>query len=146
MTPSTPAAFAPDAGESVAKLAEKPVPDEPGAPLLPPENGFLIVDPAKFPKAFAADVDAATAAFLANEQVPWGLDAVGGVVTQAAWRSKPSYFLVSTQDRMVPPTAQRRMAARAHGIVQQIASSHAVMLSHPDAVANFIERAGGVQR
>ncbi|WP_066723792.1 alpha/beta hydrolase [Sphingomonas pituitosa] len=140
------AAFAPDAGESVAKLAEKPVPGEAGAPLLPPENGFLIVDPAKFATAFAADVDPAAGAFLANEQVPWGLKAVGGVVGHAAWHAKPSYFLVTTQDRMVPPTAQRGMAARAHGIVQEIASSHAVMLSHPDAVAGFIERAGGTRR
>jgi len=140
------AAFAPDAGESVAKLAEKPVPGEASAPLVPPENGFLTVDPAKFDTAFAADVDPATGAFLANSQVPWGLDAVGGVVTKAAWRAKPSYFLVTTQDRMVPPTAQRNMAARAHATVQEIASSHAVMLSHPDEVASFIEHAGGTQR
>jgi len=140
------AAFAPEAGESVAKLAEKSVPGEASAPLLPPEKGFLIVDPAKFAMAFAADVDPATDAFLANEQVPWGLEAVGGVVSQAAWHTKPSYFLVTTQDGMVPPNAQRGMAARAHGIVHEIASSHAVMLSHPDAVASFIERAAGAQR
>lgn len=140
------AAFAPDAGESVATLAAKPVPGEAGAPLLPPENGFLIVDPAKFATAFAADVDPKTGAFLANEQVPWGLEAVGGVVSQAAWHAKPSYFLITTQDRMVPPTAQRGMATRAHGTVQEIASSHAVMLSHPDAVAGFIERADGAKR
>jgi pimeloyl-ACP methyl ester carboxylesterase len=135
------AAFAPDAGESVAKLAEKKIPGEPAAPLLPPDNGFLIVDPAKFPAAFAADVDAPTTAFMASAQVPWGLGAVGGVITKAAWKSKPSYFLVATQDRMVPPTAQRTMARRAHAKTQEIASSHAVMLSHPDAVAAFIEGA-----
>lgn len=140
------AAFAPDAGESVATLAAEPVPREAGAPLLPPENGFLIVDPVKFATAFAADVDPATGAFLANEQVPWGLEAVGGVVRQAAWHAKPSYFLVTTQDRMVPPTAQRGMAMRAHGTVEEIASSHAVMLSHPDAVAGLIERADGAKR
>ncbi|WP_333573901.1 alpha/beta hydrolase [Sphingomonas sp.] len=140
------AAFAPDTGESVATLAAKPVPGEAGAPLLSPENGFLIVDPAKFATAFAADVDPATGAFLADEQVPWGLEAVDGVVRQAAWHAKTSYFLVTTQDRMVPPTAQRGMAKRAHGTVEEIASSHAVMLSHPDAVASFIERAGAVGR
>jgi pimeloyl-ACP methyl ester carboxylesterase len=135
------AAFAPDVGESVAKLAEKPVPGEPGAPLLPPKNGFLIVDPAKFPTAFAADVDAATTAFMAAAQVPWGLNAVGGVITSAAWKSKPSFFLVTTQDHMVPPTAQRTMARRAHAKTLEIGSSHAVMLSHPDEVATFIEGA-----
>jgi pimeloyl-ACP methyl ester carboxylesterase len=140
------AAFAPDAGESVAKLAEKPVPGEPGAPLLPPKDGFLIVDPAKFPAAFAGDVDAGTTAFLANAQVPWGLNAVGGVVTTAAWKSKPSYFLVTTNDRMVPPTAQRAMATRAHAKTQEIASSHAVMVSHPLEVAAFIEGADGASR
>ena len=140
------AAFAPDAGESVAKLAATPVPGEAGAPLLPPKDGFLIVDPAKFPKAFAADVDAGTTAFMARSQVPWGLSAVGGVVTTPAWKTKPSYFLVTTQDRMVPPTAQRVMAKRAHAKTQEIRSSHAVMMSHPDEVAAFIEGASGSSR
>jgi len=135
------AAFAPDAGESVAKLAEKPVPGEPGAPLLPPKDGFLIVDPAKFPTAFAADVDGATTAFMASAQVPWGLEAVGGVITNPAWKSKPSYFMVTTEDHMVPPTAQRTMAKRAHAKTQEIKSSHAVMMSHPKEVASFIESA-----
>ena len=135
------AAFAPDAGESVAKLAEKPVPGEPGAPLLPPKDGFLIVDPAKFPTAFAADVDGATTAFMAKAQVPWGLEAVGGVITNPAWKSKPSYFMVTTEDHMVPPTAQRTMAKRAHSKTREIRSSHAVMMSHPEEVASFIESA-----
>lgn len=140
------AAFAPDAGESVAKLAATPVPGEPGAPLLPPKHGFLIVDPARFATAFAADVDAGTTAFMARSQVPWGLDAVGGIVTTPAWKTKPSYFLVTTQDRMVPPTAQRTMAKRAHAKTEEIASSHAVMMSHPDEVAAFIEAADGSVR
>jgi len=135
------AAFAPDAGESVAKLAETPVPGEPGAPLLPPKDGFLIVDPAKFPAAFAADADASTTAFMAAAQVPWGLAAVGGVITRPAWKSKPTYFMVTTDDHMVPPTAQRMMANRAHAKVREIKSSHAVMMSHPDEVASFIETA-----
>ena len=135
------AAFAPNAGELVAKLAETPIPGESGAPLLPPKDGFLIVDPAKFPAAFAADVDAPTTAFMAQAQVPWGSKAVGGVVTKAAWRSKPSYFLVTTRDHMVPPTAQRTMAKRAGAKTKEIASSHAVMMSHPDEVTAFIEGA-----
>lgn len=140
------AAFAPDVGESVATLAENPIPGEPAAPLLPPEDGFLIVDPTKFANAFAADVDASTTAFMAAAQVPWGLDAVGGVITEAAWKSKPSYFMVATQDLMVPPTAQRTMAQRVHATTQEIASSHAVMMSHPDEVTAFIESADGSSR
>lgn len=140
------AAFAPDAGESVAKLAEKPVPGEPQAPLLPPKDGFLIVDPAKFPAAFAADVDASTTAFMAKAQVPWGVNAVGGIIAKVAWKAKPSYFLVATEDRMVPPTAQRNMAKRAGATTAEIRSSHAVMMSHPDEVATFIEGADGSQR
>jgi pimeloyl-ACP methyl ester carboxylesterase len=140
------AAFAPDVGESVAKLAENPVPGEPQAPLLPPEDGFLIVDPAKFPTAFAADVDASTTAFMATAQVPWGLNAVGGVITQAAWKSKPSHFIIATEDHMAPPTAQRAMARRAGGRTQELRSSHAVMMSHPDQVAAFIEAAGEATR
>ena len=140
------AAFAPDVGESVAKLAEKPVPGEPQAPLLPPRDGFLIVDPAKFPAAFAADVDAPTTAFMAAAQVPWGLNAVGGTITSAAWKSKPSYYLVATEDHMVPPTAQRSMARRSGATIAEIRSSHAVMMSHPDEVAMLIEAADGSRR
>ncbi|TCR98732.1 alpha/beta hydrolase family protein [Rhizobium sp. BK418] len=140
------AAFAPDEGESVAKLAEKKVPGEPSAPLLPPKDGFLIVDPAKFATAFAGDVDAKTTAFMANAQLPWGLGAVGGVITKPAWKGKPSYFLVATNDRMVPPTAQRDMAKRAGATVKEIASSHAVMMSHPDVVTAFIEGADGASK
>jgi pimeloyl-ACP methyl ester carboxylesterase len=135
------AAFAPDVGESVAKLAANPVPGEPQAPLLPPQDGFLIVDPSKFAAAFAADVDAPITAFMASAQVPWGLNAVGGEVTRAAWRSKPSYYMVAADDRMVPPTAQRMMAMRAGVTVQEVKSSHAVMISHPTDVAAFIGRA-----
>jgi pimeloyl-ACP methyl ester carboxylesterase len=135
------AAFAPDVGESVATLAAKPVPGEASAPLLPPRDGYLLVDPARFANAFAADVPAATTAFMAVAQVPWGLDAVGGTVTAAAWRSKPSHFLITIDDRMVPPTAQRAMARRAGGRSVEVKSSHAVMLSHPSDVATFIEAA-----
>lgn len=140
------AAFAPDVGESVAKLAEKPVPGEPQAPLLPPRDDFLVVDPAKFPAAFAADVDAPTTAFMAAAQVPWGLNAVGGTITSAAWKTKPSYYLVTTEDHMVPPTAQRSMARRSGATITEIRSSHAVMMSHPDEVAMFIEAADGSRR
>lgn len=135
------AAFAPDAGESVLQLVSTPVPGAEPPPLLPPKDGFLKVDPAKFPAAFAADVDPTLTRFMAAAQVPWGLGAVGGKISAPAWKAKPSYYLLATQDLMIPPAAQRAMAARAKATVVETQSSHAVMLSHPQVVATFIERA-----
>lgn len=135
------AAFAPDAGETVLQLATKPVPGEPGAPLLPPSDGQLIVDPVKFPDAFARGADPALTRFMADAQVPWGVAAVETPITSPAWRTKPSFFIVTTQDRMIPPTTLRMMARRAGGTTIEIQSAHAVMLTHPGEVAAFIERA-----
>ncbi|WP_432444277.1 alpha/beta hydrolase [Rhizobium leguminosarum] len=135
------AAFAPAAGESVFDLATAPTPGEEGAPLLPPSDGFILVDPAKFPAAFAADVDISTTRFMAAAQVPWGLGAVQTKITSPAWKQKPSYFMVTALDRMVPPSRQRSMAARAGAKVIEIQSSHAVMLSHPQDVVDFITSA-----
>lgn len=136
------AAFAPDAGESVAALNDAPVEaGEVKAPLLPPQDGFLIVDPAKFPEAFAADVDPAKTRFMAAAQVPWGLGAVTANADRIGWKLKQSYFMVTTEDRMVPPSGQRRMAKRAGAEIVEIKSSHAVMLAHPDEVAAFIQKA-----
>lgn len=138
------AAFAPDVGESVATLSQTPpAPGESHAPLLPPRDGFLIVDPEKFPAAFAADVDPGVTRFMAVSQTPWGLAAVQAPVATAAWRDRPSRFMVAAQDRMIPPSAQRAMAGRAGATVVEIASSHAVMLSHPAEVAALIEDAAG---
>jgi pimeloyl-ACP methyl ester carboxylesterase len=134
-------AFAPDAGESVAQLATREVPGEPGAPLLPPSNGFLLVDPARFPAAFAAGANPALTRFMASAQVPWGLQAVGTPITTPAWRTKPSFFIITAQDRMIPPTTLRMMARRAGGTTIEIQSSHAVMLTRPREVAAFVERA-----
>jgi pimeloyl-ACP methyl ester carboxylesterase len=135
------AAFAPDSGESVAALAEKPTPGEVSAPVLPAQDGFLIVDPSKFPTAFAADVDPEKTRFMANSQIPWGLGAVRAKINTPAWKTKPVYFLVTTSDHMVPPTLQRMMAKRARATSVEVKSSHAVMLSHPRQVAAFIEQA-----
>lgn len=135
------AAFAPDDGETVLKLATQPVPGEPGAPLLPPSDGQLIVDPAQFPAAFAAGADPALTRFLADAQVPWGTEAVSAPITSPAWRAKPSAFLITANDRMIPPTTLRMMARRAGGTTAEIASGHAVMLTHPREVAAFIEKA-----
>jgi pimeloyl-ACP methyl ester carboxylesterase len=135
------AAFAPDKGESVSSLIKDPPPDAPVPPILPPRDGFLFLDAAKFRASFAADVDAETAAFMASSQVPWGLDALNGAITAPAWKTKPSFYLVTTNDKMIPPPAQRAMAQRAGSTVAEIASSHAVYVSQAKAVAAFIDRA-----
>jgi pimeloyl-ACP methyl ester carboxylesterase len=135
------AAFAPDKGESVESLIKDPPPGAPVPPILPPQEGFLFLDKAKFQASFAADVDRATAQFMAESQVPWGLGALAGAVTQPAWKSKPSWYLVATDDKMIPPPAQRNMAKRAGSIVTEVAGSHAVYVSQPEAVAALIAKA-----
>jgi pimeloyl-ACP methyl ester carboxylesterase len=136
------AAFVPDVGESVAALNEaQEEPGETKAPLLPPQDGYLVVDPAQFPKAFGADADPATTRFMAVAQLPWGLAAVIAPLTHAAWKTKPSFYLVASADRMVPPSAQRRMAKRAGAAITEVDSSHAVMMSRPKEVATFIAAA-----
>jgi pimeloyl-ACP methyl ester carboxylesterase len=135
------AAYLPDAGESVAAIIAQPVPGALPVPILPPQNGFLTLDVAKFPKAFAPDVDPSVSAFMAASQVPWGQTAVATKIAEAAWKTKPTWDLVTTNDHMIPTSQQRDMAARAHAYSAEIASSHAVMLSHPTNVATFIEKA-----
>ena len=135
------AAFAPDAGESVGSLIKDPPPGAPVPPILPPQDGFLFLDRAKFAASFAADVDAEKAAFMADSQVPWGVDALGGAISKPAWKSKPSWYLVATEDKMIPPPAQQFMAKRAGATVTEIAGSHAVYVSQPNAVAALIEKA-----
>lgn len=134
-------AFAPDQGESVSSLIANPPPGAPVPPILPPVDGFLSLDKAKFAAAFAGDVDAQTASFMADSQVPWGVQALSGAVTNPAWKTKKSYYLVATDDRMIPPPAQRMMAKRAGSTVAETAGSHAVYVSKPEVVADFIERA-----
>ena len=146
------AAFAPDAGESVATLTSNQAPVVPI--LLPPRDGsgnprtpwwarrrFLFLDRAKFPASFAGDLSANAAAFMADSQVPWGVDALGGEVTQPAWRHKPSWYLVATDDRIIPPPVQRTMAERAGATVSEVAASHAVYISQPHATADLIKQA-----
>ena len=135
------AAFAPDRGESVETLIADPPPDAPVPPILPPQDGFLFLDRERFPASFAGDLGADEAAFMADSQVPWGVEALGGTVSEPAWRSKPSWYLVATEDRMIPPPAQRSMSARAGSTVEEVAGSHAIYLSQPAAVAELIEKA-----
>ena len=135
------AAFAPDAGESVNTLIADPPPGAPVPPILPPQDGFLFLDRDKFHASFAADVPADLAAFMADSQVPWGVDALGGTISEPAWRSKPSWYLVATDDRMIPPPAQRSMSERAGSTVVEAAGSHSIYVSQPQAVAELIETA-----
>jgi pimeloyl-ACP methyl ester carboxylesterase len=135
------AAFAPDKGESVGTLIKDPPPGAPVPPILPPQDGFLFLDKAKFPASFAADVDPEKAAFMADSQVPWGVGAIGGAISEPAWRTKPSWYLVTTEDKMIPPDAQRAMSTRAGATVVEAKGSHAIYVSQPRAVADLIEQA-----
>ncbi|HEY2564935.1 MAG TPA: alpha/beta hydrolase [Acidimicrobiales bacterium] len=135
------AAFAPDRGESVNTLIADPPPGAPVPPILPPQGGFLFLDREKFHESFAGDVDPDLAAFMADSQVPWGVNALAGEITEPAWRTKPSWYLVTTEDRMIPPDAQRFMANRANATSVEAAGSHAIYVSKPEPVASIIEAA-----
>jgi pimeloyl-ACP methyl ester carboxylesterase len=134
-------AFAPDKGESVATLIKDPPPGAPVPPILPAQDGYLFLDKAKFAASFAADVDAEKALFMADSQVPWGVEALSGKISQPAWKTKPSWYLIATDDKMIPPDAQRAMSKRAGSTVTEVKGSHAIYVSQPKAVASFIEQA-----
>ena len=136
-------AFAPDKGESVNTLIADPPPGAPVPPILPPQDGFLFLDTDKFAASFAGDLPLDQAQFMADSQVPWGVDALAGAVSEPAWRSKPSWYLVATDDRMIPPSAQRAMAERAGATVTEEPGSHSIYLSQPQAVADLIRQAAG---
>jgi pimeloyl-ACP methyl ester carboxylesterase len=135
------AAFAPDTGESVNTLIADPPPGAPVPPILPPVDGFLFLDREKFHASFAADLPEAEAQFMADSQVPWGLNALGGAVTRPAWREKPTWYLVATDDHMIPPPAQRAMADRAGATVSEVAASHSLYVSQSRATADVIKQA-----
>jgi pimeloyl-ACP methyl ester carboxylesterase len=134
-------AFAPDRGESVATLIKDPPPGAPVPPILPTEDGYLFLDRAKFHASFAADVDSEEAAFMADSQVPWGVGALSGTISEPAWKAKPSWYLVATEDKMIPPDAQRFMSRRAGSMAVEVKGSHAIYVSQPEAVAALIEKA-----
>lgn len=135
------AAFAPDKGESVDSLIKVPTPGAAAPPILPPQDGFLLLDRAKFAASFAADVDEAKANFMAASQLPWGVTALADEVTLPAWKTKPNWYLVAADDKMIPPAAQRQMAQRAGSKVTEVQGSHAVYVSQPKAVADLIQQA-----
>jgi pimeloyl-ACP methyl ester carboxylesterase len=134
-------AFAPDKGESVNSLIKDPPPDAPVPPILPPKDGYLFLDKTKFAASFAGDVEAEKATFMADSQVPWGVQALAGEINEPAWKSKPSWYLLVTEDRMIPPPAQRFMSERAGSTVVEVAGSHAIYVSQPTAVAALIKQA-----
>jgi pimeloyl-ACP methyl ester carboxylesterase len=135
------AAFAPDKGESVAALIKDPQPGAPVPPIMPPQDGYLFLDRAKFAASFAADVVKEKAEFMADSQVPWGVEALNGAISEPAWKTKPSWYLVATDDKMIPPAAQRFMSKRAGSTVVEAAGSHAIYVSKPEVVAALIEKA-----
>lgn len=139
------AAFAPDKGESVSTLIANPPAGAPVPPILPPVDGYLFLDRQKFAASFAADVAPEIAAFMADSQVPWGVEALTGAVTVPAWKTKKSFYLVATEDHMIPPAAQRKMAERAGATVVETTGSHAVYVSRPEAVAALIEQAAAAE-
>lgn len=135
------AAFVPDRGESVSTLIQNPAPGAPGPPILPPQDGYLLLDRAKFPASFAGDVSPDKAAFMADSQVPWGVGALNGTISEPAWKMKPSWYLLTTEDKMIPPDAQRIMSKRAGSTVVEVRGSHSIYVSQPQAVASLIARA-----
>ena len=134
------AAFVPDKGESVNTLIAGFPTDGPQPPILPPRDGFLCLDREKFHVSFAGDLSAEEAAFMADSQLPWGLGALGGTISEPAWQNKPSRYLVTTEDRMIPPTAQREMSARADStVIESRAATRSTSRSR--AAAELIETA-----
>ena len=136
-------AFAPDRGESVETLIRQFPTDAPQPPILPPRDGFLLLDESKFHDSFAADLSEERAAFLAASQVPWGLGALAGTITEASWRKKPSWYLITTDDKMIPRAAQRSMAERTGATISEVKGSHAIYESKPADVVAMIEQASG---
>jgi pimeloyl-ACP methyl ester carboxylesterase len=137
------AAFAPDKGESVNTLISGFPADGPQPPILPPKDGFLFLDRDKFHASFAGDLPAEQAAFMADAQVPWGVDALGGTISEASWRMKPSWYLITSDDRMIPPSAQHAMSERTGSTVTEVTASHSVYVSKPEVVASLIKQAAG---
>jgi len=134
-------AFAPDKDESVGSLIAGFPADGPQPPILPPRDGFLLLDRDKFHASFAGDLPDGPVAFIADSQVPWNVAAPAGTITDPAWRARPSWYLVTSEDRMIPPSAQHTMAERIGATVSEVSASHSVYVSQPEAVATFIAQA-----
>ncbi|QGY29150.1 alpha/beta fold hydrolase [Pantoea cypripedii] len=135
------AAFAPSAGQSTGDLAGS-YPSPPGsAGIAKTPDGFLYLPAPTVAKDFAQDAPASQQKLLAVTQGPIRAAAFGDKVSHAAWMQKPSWYLVSTEDRMINPDLERAMAQQIHASVSSVAASHTSMLSHPTTVAQVITRA-----
>jgi len=138
------AALQPDAGEASGQLLQKfAAPNDAmrAATNQNTQDKFFFLPPAKFHETYAADVPAAEAQFLADSQEQLAEKALGAPISAAAWHNKPSYAILTTQDHMINPDLQRWMYQRSGAKVTEVSSSHAVFVSHPDAVAKVIEAA-----
>jgi len=132
-------AFALDAGESSATI-EKAVPPA-GQGIKATADGYLYIDPASFHSDFAADVPETKTAFMAVSQVLFSLDSFTTPVKTPAWKSKPTWYMMSTADHSINPEQERMMAKRAHATTIEVNSSHAAYISHPKETAKLIEEA-----
>jgi pimeloyl-ACP methyl ester carboxylesterase len=135
------AAVQPDVGETTSQLAASMPGTVPSGDLKPTKDGFVFVDPAKFPADVAADLPSAQARYMANSQMPVAAAAFDAPVTVAAWHDKPSYGIIATADRALNPKLAHWMYKRSGARITEINGSHLVYVSHPDAVASVIERA-----
>ena len=131
------AAFAPDAGETIAKF----LPATPPPPLEPSKDGLLFFNRGAFLAAFAPDVPMATRVFMADAQVPLAASAFAAPIANPAWKTKPSWYLVSSNDVIIPPDVERMYAKRMRATTQEVAGSHVAFISHPDIAAHIIEDA-----
>jgi pimeloyl-ACP methyl ester carboxylesterase len=131
-------AFVPDSGESLLKLLQSG-PPSPNSGILPPsKDGFVWYDKAKYHSGFCADLSKEKADFMADSQVPVSASVFGSTITNAAWKTKPSWYVVATEDQTIPADAERFMAKRANAKVTEIKGSHVVFISQPKAVAAVI--------
>jgi pimeloyl-ACP methyl ester carboxylesterase len=134
-------AFAPDVGQSLATLASAGPVTEGEAAIHPDDKGNLFIDPKVFPSAVAADLPPQIAESLAHSQLPLSQVAFETPVDTAAWRDKPTFYVITTKDRVIAPEVQKMFAARMHAQTKEIAGSHASLVSHANEVATFIEEA-----
>lgn len=132
------AAFALDAGQSTGEVGKDFPPPPGGQHLVADSKGWLSLPPQAFVEDFAPDVPAAQAAVMAVTQGPLQAKAFGDRPSVAAWKTRPSWYIVSSNDRMIPPDLERAMASKIGATTTTIASSHVPQLSHPEEVAAVI--------
>jgi len=135
------AAFAPGAGEDLDGLIERFSPSALGTAVVPDSAGFLFIDRAKFQSVFANDLTEEEASVLAATQKPLAASIFGEPIQAAAWRSIPSWYVVSTQDNSINPELQRFMAKRMGAKIKEIKASHVSFISNPSEIARVIESA-----